>query len=554
MRGVAMLPMFALSADAGREVLEQVAMLEKYAGLLQQTLPDVCLFFPEHVARTVVAVIVAIRRQSALVQYARADSHTPLFILNGRALASMVAFLERVTARFFSDSSWAQSHEGKRLHQAAREILRETRQSRDAFAVEVCTRFGDGGLAVLPGSSAGIGEAEEGEISQDEELWTPLGEFLQGLDDLSARRALSSVDQDWSWSDPYLASSSSATLPVWSPLSGIPLGQLRDSALPPSTTNTTTTWAYPRSPASTSPVTQQNTPPPEESSSSSPSSSSSSSRSNSERLLPPAMSYPTPANSSAALPTVPSSSSSSSSPQASLRSEAAMAPPAFPRTPKRRRSAERVKTPSAPRKKPRYHDRCYCPTHVPVSENVQPSLGRAVPIPESLQPMTSSGLDPDSPTKPTSSRQSSMQSSLSSHESFIPAYAQDDRRYSASSSSSWSSSSWPSSSSSSSFPSSSSSLTLVTFPDTAEDQSPHTAAAEVDVSRALGTGGADAEWLEFVVYDPENAPSTPLVEDEPERSIERQLGPPPPSTMSKAAGKRRCLDGIVGSIRAFLQR
>ncbi|KAI0373830.1 hypothetical protein BV20DRAFT_1049747 [Pilatotrama ljubarskyi] len=524
---IAVLPSLTLGPVARKKASERLDSLERHAGVLQRLPCDIWLFCPDDVVRTVVAIITAADHQRALLHRAG----TPRFILDGRELASMIAYLERVVARLRSDTEWVQSSKGQRLQQAAREIFREIGESRAACATKVCAGFGQEDLAVLPGSHHWEGEAEEGEIREHEDLPAPLSEFLLRLHGFPCAASSSSVAlealREYGSSASSTESASSTPPDSPSPSRHRPVA-LGNAALPPPTT---ARGISPR-PARTPQILQQNTPPPDERSASSTySSSSSSPSSSSEHLSPPVVPYPTPAHSLASLPPMASSSSSSSA-QARAGSDA-RTPPALPRTPKRRRSAEEVQTPQAPRKRPRtsIHVRFWgiLSDHEETLRSVEPFVGRAVPIPQSGGSSKIGGLHMDARAFDAGM---SGRSWSSSAEYAFSSTTQQDRRYSSSSRSSGSSSS---------------SDTLQTWSYVSEDEDPYDAGDEMDMS-SFETED-DGSWQEYIVHDPANARDEPMVEDTRELSPDVGSNPPPPALSSKAAGKRRCWDGVMPSIR-----
>ncbi|CDO69273.1 hypothetical protein BN946_scf185042.g175 [Trametes cinnabarina] len=126
------LPTFVLPAQE-EEILERFWHMQKHAGVLEEALQTENAWLPVEVLKAVVAIIVATRRQTSLIESIRDHSPVP-FMFDAKTLDGLTACLYYVETRLASDIRWANSRRGRELLSRAEDFDREISRSRWQFA------------------------------------------------------------------------------------------------------------------------------------------------------------------------------------------------------------------------------------------------------------------------------------------------------------------------------------------------------------------------------------------------------------------------------------
>ncbi|KAI8971148.1 hypothetical protein BD414DRAFT_501083 [Trametes punicea] len=505
---IALLPKFSLPAREQEDALQRLDMLQKHAGVLEKAIWTVCAWMPDKVVEVVIAILAAKQYQTSLVDGA-GDKSTVAFIFDPGTIQSLDTYLQHVTAHLSADLSWAESPEGRRLLREVENLSVDICKSRQRFARDLSTaRNRQHSLSKLPdlGVDAFEGDSEPEDNDSKTGLQAQVDPFL---------RSIGLIDRDEHapgnacpfWPGYCVTSTgTSKSIPsirLWAPPNAR-AGSEDAPSLSPSSSSATVvadcpglTNALHLIKARTSPGSSFSTP-----------------SAHTNTVLHPAPTFLTPPSRRRLSP----SSQPSTSSDASL--DSSPSPLRTPNRPGKRRAVpDDSLTPPKYCKRARVHAR-----DVPDADTEAIALAR--------QPGASSGAGPSKhpgtafsdPGTDTlyPSRPSSLEPSVGGSPSGQPDGAS---------------------------PSSTCTLRTIATPGAVDDEDDDMCSADDDAESFVTA--QDDSWKEYIVYDPEASPGT-----EPHPALEHvpsvKATSLSPTQRSKAAGKRRCWDGVIHFMRRFV--
>ncbi|KAI0770403.1 hypothetical protein C8Q74DRAFT_897603 [Fomes fomentarius] len=138
-RNIERLVPFALEASAVQSYAEGLKTILQHAGELEQLLCRMCMFLPDDVVQTVVAIVVATHRQLSMIESCRDTLFGECIVLDQETLDNMSEFLKRVIQHLIAANEWLHSDDYERVTRAVNDTLDNMRAS---FAAFLAQRYG----------------------------------------------------------------------------------------------------------------------------------------------------------------------------------------------------------------------------------------------------------------------------------------------------------------------------------------------------------------------------------------------------------------------------
>ncbi|KAI0683060.1 hypothetical protein C8Q76DRAFT_763018 [Earliella scabrosa] len=183
---------FALEASAVQEYASALETLLWHAGVLEQLLCRMCLFLPDEVVQSVVAIVVATHHQLSLIESSCDGLFGECIVLDPSTLSGMSGYLNCVTSHLMSTNDWVRTEEYRRITRAVDEALAQLRDSLASFLAER-----DGSLPIaapnFPSSSTQLPREGLG----DHAASSSLGSLLTTLSDKRYSDTASIPLADW---------------------------------------------------------------------------------------------------------------------------------------------------------------------------------------------------------------------------------------------------------------------------------------------------------------------------------------------------------------------